>query len=222
MRTQVGIVGAGPAGLLLSHLLHLQGIDSIVLESRSREAIEATIRAGVLEQGTVDLLTEVGVGDRMKREGFLHHGIELRFDGRRRRIDLTDLTGGKAITVYAQHEVIKDLVKARLDAGGKILFEASDVSVYDLKSDAPKIRFRQLRRLPGRLPSDDTGAGTHPLRADLPVRLVRHPRQGAALDRGADLQSARARLRAGQYAVARDPAPLFPMRPEGERGRLVG
>jgi len=142
MRTQVGIVGAGPAGLLLSHLLHLQGIDSIVLESRSREAIEATIRAGVLEQGTVDLLTEVGVGDRMKREGFLHHGIELRFDGRRRRIDLTDLTGGKAITVYAQHEVIKDLVKARLDAGGKILFEASDVSVYDLKSDAPKIRFR--------------------------------------------------------------------------------
>src|SRR5690349_5639396 len=142
MRTQVGIVGAGPAGLLLSHLLHFQGIDSIVLESRSREAIEATIRAGVLEQGTVDLLTEVGVGDRMKREGFLHHGIELRFDGHRRRIDLTDLTGGKAITVYAQHEVIKDLVKARLDAGGKILFEASDVSVYDLKSDAPKIRFR--------------------------------------------------------------------------------
>jgi p-hydroxybenzoate 3-monooxygenase len=142
MRTQVGIVGAGPAGLLLSHLLHLQGIDSIVLEARSREAIEATIRAGVLEQGTVDLLTDVGVGDRMKREGFVHHGIELRFDGRRRRIDLTDLTGGKAITVYAQHEVIKDLVKARLDAGGKILFEASDVSVYDLKSTAPKIRFR--------------------------------------------------------------------------------
>ena len=84
MRTQVGIVGAGPAGLLLSHLLHLQGIDSVVLETRSREVIEATIRAGVLEQGTVDLLCETGVGERMKREGFLHHGIELRFGGRRR------------------------------------------------------------------------------------------------------------------------------------------
>jgi p-hydroxybenzoate 3-monooxygenase len=142
MRTQVGIVGAGPAGLLLSHLLHLQGIDSVVLESRSREAIEATIRAGVLEQGTVDLLTQLGLGERMKREGFPHHGIELQFDGRRHRVDLTDLTDGKAITVYAQHEVVKDLVKARLDAGGQVLFEASDVSIYDLKSTEPKIRFR--------------------------------------------------------------------------------
>jgi p-hydroxybenzoate 3-monooxygenase len=143
MRTQVGIVGAGPAGLLLSHLLHLQGIDSVVLETRSREAIEATIRAGVLEQGTVDLLSETGVGERMQREGFLHHGIELRFGGTGHRIDLTALTGGKAITVYAQHEVIKDLVKARLDAGGEIHFSVEDVSVFDLKSTAPLIRFRK-------------------------------------------------------------------------------
>src|SRR5687768_12692147 len=110
MRTQVGIIGAGPAGLLLSHLLHLEGIESIVLETRTREQIESTIRAGVLEQGTMDLLTETGVGERMKREGALHHGIELRFAGQGHRIDLTELTG-KAITVYAQHEVIKDLVK---------------------------------------------------------------------------------------------------------------
>jgi p-hydroxybenzoate 3-monooxygenase len=143
MRTQVGIVGAGPAGLLLSRLLHLWGIESVVVEVRSRAAIEATIRAGVLEQGTVDLLTETGIGERMKREGFLHHGIELRFNGEGHRIDLSDLTGGKAITVYAQHEVLKDLIAARLDAGGQIVFEAEDVSVYDLKSDRPTIRFRK-------------------------------------------------------------------------------
>ncbi|MGA7985361.1 MAG: FAD-dependent monooxygenase, partial [Burkholderiales bacterium] len=118
MRTQVGIVGAGPAGLLLAQLLHLEGIDSVVLESRSREEIEATIRAGVLEQGTVDMLNECGVGARMMREGALHRGIELRFDGQGHRVDLAGLTGGRAIMVYAQHEVIKDLVAARLAAGG--------------------------------------------------------------------------------------------------------
>ena len=141
MRTQVGIVGAGPAGLLLAHLLHLQGIESVVLEIRSRAEIEATIRAGVLEQGTVDLLTAIGVGERMRREGFVHEGIELRFDGRAHRIDLTGLTGGRAITVYAQHEVIKDLVQARLDAGGTILFEAQDVNIHNFLADKPVIRF---------------------------------------------------------------------------------
>ena len=124
MRTQVGIVGAGPAGLLLSHLLHRQGIESVVLDNRSRAEIEATIRAGVLEQGTVDLLNGLGLGERMQREGAVHHGIELRFAGRGHRIDLSGLTGGKAITVYAQHEVIKDLVAARLGAGGAIVFDA--------------------------------------------------------------------------------------------------
>ena len=118
MRTQVGIVGAGPAGLLLSHLLHLEGIESVVIESRSRKEIEATIRAGVLEQGTVDLLKSTGVGERMQREGFVHEGIYLRFAGRSHRIDFPSLTGGRSIMVYAQHEVIKDLVAARLAAGG--------------------------------------------------------------------------------------------------------
>jgi p-hydroxybenzoate 3-monooxygenase len=141
MRSQVGIVGAGPAGLLLSHLLHLQGVESVVLESRSREEIEATIRAGVLEQGTVDLLVDSGVGGRMQREGSVHQGIYLRFGGRTHRIDLTELTGGRSITVYAQHEVIKDLVKARLEAGGQILFEVKNTSLYDFDTAAPKIRF---------------------------------------------------------------------------------
>lgn len=140
MRTQVAIIGAGPAGLLLSHLLHLQGIESIVLESRSRPEIEATIRAGVLEQGTMDLLTEAGVGARMRAEGALHHGIELAFDGRRHRIDLTELTG-KAITVYPQHEVIKDLVAARIEAQGQLMFEVSEVSLHEIDTAAPSVRF---------------------------------------------------------------------------------
>jgi p-hydroxybenzoate 3-monooxygenase len=146
VRTQVGIVGAGPAGLLLSHLLHLEGIESVVLESRSREAIEQTIRAGVLEQGTVDLLTSAGVGGRMQREGTVHHGIELRFDGRGHRIDFPSLTGGRAIMLYAQHEVIKDLVRARLEAGGDIRFEVAGVGVDDLDTARPRIRFHEQGR----------------------------------------------------------------------------
>lgn len=141
MRTQIGIIGAGPAGLLLSHLLHLRGIDSVVLESRTREQIESTIRAGVLEQGTMDLLTEAGVGARMKAEGALHHGFELAFEGKRRRIDLTGLTG-HSITVYAQHEVIKDLVAARIAAGGALRFGVSETSLHDIETDSPSIRYR--------------------------------------------------------------------------------
>jgi p-hydroxybenzoate 3-monooxygenase len=141
MRTQVGIVGAGPAGLLLSHLLHLRGIDSVVLESRARDQIESTIRAGVLEQGTMDLLTEAGVGARMKAEGALHHGFELAFEGKRRRIDLTGLTG-HSITVYAQHEVIKDLVAARMADDGKLRFSVSDTSIHGIDTDNPSIRYR--------------------------------------------------------------------------------
>ena len=141
MRTQVGIVGAGPAGLLLSHLLHIDGIESVVLENRSRDAVEATLRAGVLEQSTVDLLGATGVGERMQREGTVHHGIELRFGGRGHRIDLSELTGGKAITLYAQHEVLKDLIAARIEAGGTILFEARDARLSDLDQKTPSIRF---------------------------------------------------------------------------------
>ncbi len=140
MKTQVAIVGAGPAGLLLSHLLHLQGIESVVIETRSRADIEATIRAGVLEQGTMDILNESGVGERMRTIGALHHGVELSFDGKRHRIDLLDLTG-KAITVYPQHEVIKDLVAARLAAQGQILFEVSDVALHGVETDQPSVTF---------------------------------------------------------------------------------
>lgn len=140
VRTQVGIVGAGPAGLTLSHLLHLQGVESVIIESRSREAIEATIRAGVLEQGTADLMVQTGVGERLKREGSEHHGFELRVDGRGHRIDLHDLTGGKGVTVYAQHEVLKDLIAARLAAGAHIAFAARDTSVHDVGGD-PVIRY---------------------------------------------------------------------------------
>jgi p-hydroxybenzoate 3-monooxygenase len=120
-RTQVGIVGAGPAGLVLSHLLYLQGIDSVVVENRSRQYSEQRVRAGVLEQGTVDLLTQMGVGERMKTEGLVHYGIELRFGGRGHRIDFQDLTDGKGITIYAQHEVLKDLNNARAATGGQVL-----------------------------------------------------------------------------------------------------
>jgi p-hydroxybenzoate 3-monooxygenase len=142
MRTQVGIVGAGPAGLLLSHLLHLEGIESIVLEDRSRAYVEGRIRAGVLEQGTADLLVETGVGERMRREGLVHHGIELRFNGKGHRINFADLAGGQGVTVYAQHEVVKDLIAARLAAGGEILFEVKDVRVHGLEGSTPTIRFR--------------------------------------------------------------------------------
>lgn len=140
MRTQVGIIGAGPAGLMLSHLLHMQGIDSVVIESRTREQIESTIRAGVLEQGTMDLLHEVGLGKRMAAEGALHTGFDLAFNGGRHRVDLRALTG-HSITVYAQHEVIKDLVSARASACAQIEFGVSDTSLHDLDTASPSIRY---------------------------------------------------------------------------------
>ena len=145
-RTQVGIVGAGPAGLVLSQLLHLEGIESVVLENCSRQHVEERVRAGVLEQNTVDLLNEMGVGERMNRLGLVHRGIELRFGGRGHRIDFDDLTGGKAVTIYAQNEVIKDLTNARLAAKGQILFEVEDVAVHDIETSHPSIRFRNGER----------------------------------------------------------------------------
>ena len=128
-RTQVGIVGAGPAGLMLSHLLHLNGIESVIVEAATRKYIEERIRAGVLEQGTADLLTQSGVGDRLHRQGLFHGGIELRFNGRGHRIDFQDLTGGNGVFIYPQHEVIKDLIAARLAAKGEIHFNASNVRI---------------------------------------------------------------------------------------------
>jgi len=140
-RTQVGIVGAGPAGLVLWHLLYLHGIESVVLENRSRTYVEERVRAGVLEQNTVDLLCEMGVGERMKREGLVHYGVELRFKGRGHRIDFQELTGGKGITIYAQAEVLKDLNNARIATGGHVLLEVEDVGVHDLDSPMPKITY---------------------------------------------------------------------------------
>ncbi len=150
-RTQVGIVGAGPAGLVLSHLLYLQGIESVVVENRSRQYVEERVRAGVLEQQTVNLLTEMGVGERMKADGLIHYGIELRFEGRGHRIDFQDLTDGKGITIYAQHEVLKDLNNARVATGGQVFFEVENVSVHDFDGtnpgvkpgSKPKIRYRK-------------------------------------------------------------------------------
>src|SRR3954453_5624449 len=142
MRTQVGIVGAGPAGLMLSHLLHLRGIESVVIDLRTRADIEETIKAGVLEQSTIDLMDQTGVGDRMHRDGFLHHGINLAFAGEMRRIDMYELTGGRAVMVYAQHEVLKDLIARRLADGGDLRFGVTDTTVEGLTGDRPTIRFR--------------------------------------------------------------------------------
>ena len=142
MRTQVAIIGAGPSGLLLSHLLRLQGVDSILVEARSREYCENRIRAGVLEQGTVDTLNEAGLGDRMRREGLEHHGIELLFSGQRHRIDLSALTGGRAITVYSQHEVVRDLIAAGDAHGHPMHFDVSDVALHDVESERPFVTFK--------------------------------------------------------------------------------
>lgn len=141
LRTQVGIVGAGPAGLLLGHLLHLAGIDSVVVENRARQYVIERVRAGVLEQGTVDLLVDTGLGDRLLREGMRHEGIWLRFNGARHRIDMAALNGGRAITVYGQNEVVTDLIDARIATGRPLYFEADDVSVHDFDCNAPAIHF---------------------------------------------------------------------------------
>jgi p-hydroxybenzoate 3-monooxygenase len=141
-RTQVGIVGAGPAGLVLGQLLHLQGIDSVILEGRDREYVEGRVRAGVLEQGTVELLVEMGVGERLQREGLVHHGVELRFGGRGHRIPFDELTGGRGITIYGQQEVVKDLIAARVEAGAPLLFEVEDVTPHGFDAGEPSLRYR--------------------------------------------------------------------------------
>ncbi|MET9674873.1 4-hydroxybenzoate 3-monooxygenase [Streptomyces sp. NPDC006482] len=141
-RTTVGIIGAGPAGLLLSHLLHRQGIDNVVLELRDQAYVERRQRAGILEQDTVDVLRASGAGARMDRQGLEHHGIELRFDRRSHRVDFPSLTGGRSVMVYAQTEVVKDLIALRKEAGGTILFEAEALSVDGIDTDHPTVRYR--------------------------------------------------------------------------------
>src|SRR5215204_5489363 len=140
MRTQVGIVGAGPAGLILAHLLHREGIESVILEDRSREYVEHRVRAGLLEQGTVDLLNDMGVGDRLRQEALQHHGIYLQFDGRREYIAASEITG-RHIWIYGQQEIVKDLIAARLEYEGPLLFDVEDVSVHGFDGDSPHIDF---------------------------------------------------------------------------------
>jgi p-hydroxybenzoate 3-monooxygenase len=140
MRTQVGIIGAGPAGLMLARLLHLAGIESIIIENRSRDYIENRIRAGLIEHWAADLLSEVGVGERMQREGILHWGINIGINGDLHRIDFKALVD-KRVTIYGQQEVVKDLVARRLEDGGPLLFEVDGVSVHEVTSKQPKIRF---------------------------------------------------------------------------------
>jgi p-hydroxybenzoate 3-monooxygenase len=143
MRVQVAIIGGGPAGHLLGQLLYKAGIDAIVIEQRSQDYVQARIRAGVLEQGTTDLLDEAGVGARMHREGLVHGGFALGFDGRSHRIDLQHLTGGKQVMVYGQTEVTKDLMDARAAAGLTTVYEAQNVSLHDFESDRPSVRFEK-------------------------------------------------------------------------------
>jgi len=140
-RTQVGIVGAGPAGLTLAHLLQREGVDTVVIEDRSQEYVEARIRAGVIEQGIVDLLVETGAGGRLESEGLVHHGIELQFAGERHRIPLSELAEGRAIVIYGQTELVKDLIRLRLASEQPLYFDVEHVTVDDLQTDHPLVRF---------------------------------------------------------------------------------
>jgi p-hydroxybenzoate 3-monooxygenase len=153
-RTQVGIVGAGPAGLMLGHLLHARGIQSVIVEIRSEDHVIERVRAGVLEQGSVDLLTESGVGERLAREGMRHGGIYIAFGGRRHRIDFEELTGGRSITIYGQNEVVRDLISARAATGGPLLFDVSEVKVKALESTRPRVLFRDSNGEPRELACD--------------------------------------------------------------------
>jgi p-hydroxybenzoate 3-monooxygenase len=140
-RTQVGIVGAGPAGLMLGHLLHQHGIDSVIVENRTQGYVIERVRAGVLEQGTVDLLNEVGLGDRLSRQGLRHEGVYFAFKGVRHRIDMATLTGGRAITVYGQNEVVRDLIAARTATEAPLHFAVTDVGIGALDTPHPRIVF---------------------------------------------------------------------------------
>ena len=152
LRTQVAIIGAGPAGLMLAHLLHRSGIESVIIESRSREYVESRVRAGVLEHGTAELLNDTGVGERMRRDGLVHRGIALRFNDRSERIDFPHLTEGKTVTVYGQQEVAKDLIAARLATGAPILFRCEAIAI-DAHGE-PSVRYR------------DAAGGENTVRAD--------------------------------------------------------
>ena len=141
MKTQVAIIGAGPAGLMLGHLLHNAGIDTIIVENKSRQYIEERVRAGVLEQGTVDAMVDSGVGDRLRKEALQHENIDLRFNHEPHRLNVKELSRGRCVWVYAQHEIVKDLVAARLGYDEPLYFEVSDVGIRDIDTDKPSVRF---------------------------------------------------------------------------------
>ncbi len=174
MRTQVGIIGAGPAGLLLAQLLHLAGIDSVVLEARDEAYALSRIRAGLLEQGSVEVLTQAGLGDRLHREGLVHEGLELRVRGIPHRIPLTELTG-RRVTIYGQQEAVKDMIAARRASGRPLLFEAEALAITDIDTPHPAIRFRHQGQ--ERLLHCDVIAGCDgfhgPARAALPPGLLK-------------------------------------------------
>ena len=223
-RTQVGIVGAGPAGLFLSHLLHLAGIESIVVENRSRDYVEHRVRAGVLEQGTVDLMRETGLAARLDVEGLVHHGIEIRFGGQGHRIPMSDLAGGRAITIYGQQEVVKDLIAARLAAGGDVRFEAEEVQVSGIDGDKPAIQYlqdeedahrgvrlhRRMRWLPWRYQECHSTQLADRVSPRVPVCLASDPCRRRAVDRRADLRPPRPWLCPAQPPIAVDQPPLHP------------
>jgi p-hydroxybenzoate 3-monooxygenase len=142
MKTQIGIIGAGPAGLTLALLLNQQGIDCVVIENRSQEYVQSRVRAGLLEQNTVDLLHELGAGERLKKEGLEHHGVYLSFNGVRQRVPFAELTGGRCITIYGQQEVVKDLIKANIERGVTILFETDAYKIEGIEGKRPKIYFK--------------------------------------------------------------------------------
>lgn len=174
-RTQVAIVGAGPAGLMLGHLLHLRGIDSVILENRGRDHVIERVRAGVLEQGTVDLMTDAGVGERLRREGLRHEGVYIAFGGDRHRIDMAGPTGGRAITIYGQNEVVKDLIDARLQTDRELHFGVGDVQIGDLRATRPMVRYRLAGALRELATDFIAGCdGSHGIcRTSIPTSVVR-------------------------------------------------
>lgn len=153
MRTQVGIVGAGPAGLMLAHLLHLEGIESVVVERAAKDHVRGRLRAGVLEQGTVEMLRDVGLGERVDRLGLEQHAIDFRFDGQPHRLDFHQASGGRSAWVYPQHEVVADLMQAREAAGGPVFYEAPVTRLEGLEGDRPVIHYEQDGRA-GRIECD--------------------------------------------------------------------
>ncbi len=222
-------------GLVLAHLLDQAGISSVILENKARDYVQQRVRAGVLEQGTVDLLDEMGVGERMHREGSSTTASSCATSAAGTGYPMSDLTGGRAITIYGQQEVVKDLIDARLAAGQELHFEVDDVSVHDLETDRPRIRFTrdgEAQELEcdaiagcdgfhGDLPPVGARGRGDGLQPRVPVRVARDPRAGRALHRRADLRQPRARLRAAQPALARAQPALHPVRPARRHRQLA-